>query len=163
MAKEFAYAKQLDKTRREFDTPPKGMESTDLHPTSKYKQLTEQCRNEWEYAYRVQNSKVQKWLNRLKLYNNQKRDNDVVGDSTLFTIHNSVLASLYDDALTAEFQGRNEGNEDIAENLNNLATYDTDEMKLDQLRYYWWWDTLFFGKGYVGFTTFDRERMCPIP
>jgi hypothetical protein len=140
-----------------------GLNGTDLHPQSLYKELTEQCRAEWEYCYRTQNGKVQKWLNRLKLYNNQKRDDDAVGDTTLFTIHNSVLSALYDDELTVEFSGRNEGNEDIASNLNAMARYDTEEMQKSQLDYFWWWDTLFFGKGLVMQTAFDRKRMCPVP
>lgn len=161
MAKEFSHIAQIKDNK--VQTPVPGIFVTDLTPTSPYKKLVEQCRAEWEYCWRTQNGKTQKWLNRLKLYNNQKRDDDVVGDTTLFTIHNSVLSTLYEDELTAEWQGRTEGNEDIATNLNNLSAYDADEMKLDRLRYFWWWDTLFFGKGNVILTAFDRKKMCPVP
>jgi hypothetical protein len=163
MAKEGGSAEKLDVTRQQLNTPVPGLYSNDLTPQSLYKSLTEQCRAEWEYCWRVQNGKVQKWLNRLRLYNNQKRDDDVVGDPLLFTIMNSIIAALYDDELNPEWVGRNEGNEDLASNLNNLSSYDKDEMVLDQLRYFWWWDTGFFGKGFVGMTAFDRKKMCPVP
>ena len=38
-----------------------------------------------------------KWLRRLKLYNNQARDESKVGDPLLFTVFQTVFASLYDD------------------------------------------------------------------
>src|SRR5579864_1415301 len=114
MAKESANAIQLQVNQV---TNPGGNDietANDLTPTSRFKKLAEQVRAEWEYCYRTQNGKVQMWLNRLKLYNNQKRQDDAVGDATLFTIHNSVLSALYDDDLTVGWEGRNEGDEDIA-------------------------------------------------
>ncbi|MDE2026308.1 MAG: hypothetical protein KGJ07_07475 [Patescibacteria group bacterium] len=163
MAKEFAYSYPIQGSSANFNYVAGSKLATDLSPESKYKRLVEQCRSEWEYCWRTQNGKVQKWLNRLRLYNNQKRDDDAVGDNTLFTIHNSVLSSLYTDELTIEWVGRNEGNEDIATNLQNLSSYDQDEMKKATLDYYWWWDTLFFGKGFVSLYNFDRKRMVPSP
>lgn len=135
----------------------------DLTPNSIYKRLVEQCRAEWEYCYRTQNSKVQVWLNRLKLYNNQKRDNDAVGDPLLFTVHNSVVASLYDDALTAKFEAEYDGGEDVAANLNAMAKFDKPRMKLDILRYFQWWDTCFFGKSFISMMEFNRKLMLPVP
>lgn len=161
MAKEFSFVPKLQ--ANQVNNPSGGMILTDLTTQSIYKKLAEQCRSEWLYCYRTQNSKVQVWLNRLKLYNNQKRQDDAVGDATLFTIHNSVLSSLYDDQLQVEWIGRNEGDEDIAANLNALSRYDKDEMQYDNLRYYWLWDTLFFGKGFIDFSAFDRKKMLPIP
>lgn len=160
MGKEFSQPQQL--AVNQFNFIP-GINGNNLTPGNVFKKLVEQIRQEWDYCYRTQNTKTQKYLNRLKLYNNQKRNDDVVGDTTLFTIHNSVLSALYDDEFTAEFIGRNEGNEDIASNLNAMANYDKDEMKKPQLDYFWDWDTLFFGKGYVELAAFDRKRMCPIP
>jgi hypothetical protein len=53
----------------------------------------------------------------------------------LFTIHQTVLASLYSDRLSVEFNGREEGDEETAENLNSLANYDYDEMEKDSIDY----------------------------
>ena len=160
MAKENSYAKPLAVNDKD---PIVGLKTTDLTPGSIYKVLVEQCRAEWEYSWRVQNPKTTKYLNRLRLYNNQKRDDNAVGDNTLFTIHNSILSALYNDELSVQFVGRTEGKGDLAENLNNLAKYDYGEMQKNQLDFFWDWDTLFFGKGYVAFTAFDRVKMCPIP
>lgn len=100
---------------------------------------------------------------RLKLYNNQKRDKEAVGDPLLFTIHQTVLASLYDDKLNVTFNGREQGDDDIAENDTILAEYDAGEMEKDMLDYNWDWDATFYGTGLVCLMEFDRDRMLPIP
>jgi len=73
--------------------------------------------------------KLDEWAVRLKLYNNQKRDKETIGDPLLFTIHQTVLASLYSDRLGVDFLGREAGDEETAENLNAMAEYDYDEME----------------------------------
>ena len=102
-------------------------------------------------------------LLRLKLYNNQKRDKDKVGDPSLYTIHQTILASLYDDKLAINFKGREEGDEEIAENLNMLYDFDYSEMRMDEHDYNWDWDALFFGRGLSLFNDFDTVSKTPIP
>src|ERR1700709_2414743 len=65
-----------------------------------------------------------KQLRRLKLYNNQARDESKVGDPLLFSVCPAVFAALYDDRLTVEFEGNDEGDTDTAENLTDLAEHD---------------------------------------
>jgi hypothetical protein len=50
-----------------------------------------------------------KWLRKLKLHNNQARDESKVGDPLHFTVFQTVFASLYDDRLSAVFEGNDEG------------------------------------------------------
>jgi hypothetical protein len=100
---------------------------------------------------------------RLKVYNNQKRDKEAIGDPLLFTIHQTVLASLYNDRLNVNFEGRESGDEETAENLNSLAIYDYDEMEKDILDYEWDWDASFFGRGLCLNMEFDRKLKCPVP
>jgi hypothetical protein len=107
--------------------------------------------------------KWDEWALRLKLYNNQKRDKSAVGDPLMFTIIQTVLASLYDDRLQVAFKPRESGDDDTAENLDNLAIYDYDEMQKDIVDYTWDWDTLFFGRGLVMLMEFDDEKKCPVP
>lgn len=129
----------------------------------KFGKLREQVKGEWEVANDYMAPKLATWLKRLKLYNNQKRQTDAVGDPLLFTVTQTLAASLYDDQMNVEFLWREPGDELVAENLNMLAKFDYSEMSMDQLQYYWMWDTVFFGNGYVRMQEFSREMKRPVP
>lgn len=118
-----------------------------------------------EYRYCKENSAdwIERQFKNLKLYNNVKRDPSKVGDPLIFTVHQTVLASLYTDSLQILFKGREEGDKNVASNLNGLATFDFDIMDKDILDYEWDWDAGFFGRGLVEFTHFDRDSLTPIP
>jgi len=75
------------------------------NPDGDYESLSRQCRAEYDLAWKHQKPKKDEWEIRLKLYNNQKRDKTAVGDTTLFTIMQTVLASLYNDKLSVTFEG----------------------------------------------------------
>lgn len=128
-----------------------------------FKDLIAQIESEYTLSYWFMKPKWDEWALRLKLYNNQKRDKSAVGDPLMFTIIQTVLASLYDDRLMVAFKPRESGDDDTAENLDNLAIYDYDEMQKDIVDYTWDWDTLFFGRGLVMLMEFDNEKKCPIP
>ena len=136
-------------------------------PTDSYKGLARQIQAEYDLAWKHQQPKIAKNLVRLKLYNNQKRDPKAVGDTTLFTIMQTVLASLYVDRLTVEFGGKEEGDEETAENLDVMAESDYTDMEKDQTDYDWIWDTLFFGRGMVALHEYERDPenniFLPIP
>jgi hypothetical protein len=127
--------------------------------------LIKQVDVEYNLAWQHQIPKIQVALSRLKLYNNQKKDVNAVGDPLLFTVLQTILASLYDDKLGVEFTGREEGDAETGENLTALADFDYDKMQKDKLDYDWLWDTCFFGHSLVKMAEFDRdpEFMCPIP
>jgi len=114
---------------------------------------------DWNYM----RPKIQKWLARLKLYNNQRRDEDKVGEPLIYDTHSTVMAILAQDDLGVEFGGRVEGDQDQAENLNLLASNDKDEMRKEELDYEWNWDAGFFGSGLVLMNDFDTESKTPIP
>lgn len=122
-----------------------------------YEALANQCRNEYTLAFKHQKDKKDEQEIRLKLYNNQKRDKTAVGDTTLFTIMQTVLASLYVDRLNAEFTGREEGDEDTADNLTAMAEFDYDEMGKGELDYEWDWDACFFGHGLMAMEEYERD------
>ena len=129
-----------------------------------FTRLLDQIESEFTLSDQFMRTKWTEWAVRLKLYNNQRRDKEAIGDPLLFTIHQTILASLYDDKLSVEFGPREMGDEDVAENLNDLAEFDYDQMQKDELDYYWDWDTSFFGRGLVLFMEFDRElKNCPLP
>lgn len=134
------------------------MEEKKEERTSKmYEGLEKQIQAEYDMAWKHQKPKKDQNALRLKLYNNQKRDPDSVGDTTMFTIHQTVLASLYDDRLMTDFVGREEGDDEVAENLNNMAEADYVDMEKDKIDYDWDWDTTFFGRGILALEEYIRE------
>lgn len=128
-----------------------------------FSSLIEQVQSEYNVAWWFIKPKWDEWALRLKLYNNQKRDKDAVGDNTLFNIFQTVLASLYADQLQAAFIPRESGDEETAENLDVTAEYDHEEMEKDMLDYEWDFEAMFFGRGLACFMEFDREAMVPSP
>src|SRR3990167_1537904 len=70
------------------------------------KSIIKQINEEYELAYSFNQAKRAQNLNRLKLYNNQKRDPEAVGDPLMFTVFNTIHAALWDDRLMASWEGR---------------------------------------------------------
>lgn len=139
------------------------IEDSDDLSAAEQAELAKQIGTEFKYCKQNQWDEIQEHLTRLKLYNNQKRQKNKVGDPLLFTVHQTVLASLYADSLQITWKGREEGDNPTAANLNNLAMYDFDVMDKDIVDYEWDWDAAFFGRGLLEFTHFDRETLTPIP
>jgi len=105
----------------------------------------------------------QKSYKNLKLYLNEKRDDDKVGDPLLYTIMNTIHASMYSDIPAVKFRGRTVDDINTEFGLNLLVNYDYDDMEKDQLDMDWLWDACFFGYGIVEMTYFDREKKRPSP
>lgn len=128
--------------------------------------IIRQVESEYQVSFSFNQAKRKKNLTRLKLYNNQMRDDKTVGDPLMFTVHNTVLADLYDDRLMSIWEGRGgRGDDDVEDNLNAVSEFDYDVMQKAELDYFWDWDTLFFGRGLALMMGFDRSegKMCPIP
>jgi len=128
-----------------------------------HKLILDQVEQEYQLAWSFMRPKRQEWLLRLKLYNNQKRDKNRVGDTLLFSVFQTVFANLYEDNLGSNFNPREPGDDDRSENLTELAEYDKTIMEKDIHDYEWDFDALFTGKGYSMFTDFDTETKTPIP
>lgn len=125
--------------------------------------LIAQIQKEYELCYEFLRPKIEEWLVRMTVYNNQKRDKTKIGDPLLFTVFQTLLASLYDDRLNVGFGPREQGDEEVAENLSLTAEFDYDEMKKNLLDFEWDWDAMFFGNGLLLVQEFDRKKMCPRP
>lgn len=123
----------------------------------KFDGLAEQVQVEYDLAWEHQKPKKDVAEVRLKLYNNQKRDPDAAGDTTMFSIFQTVLASLYVDRLSSEWSGREDGDEEVADNLTAMAQYDYEEMGKDETDFEWIWDTLFFGRGLCNLSEWIRD------
>ena len=125
--------------------------------------LIRQIDAEYKIAWKFMKPKIDDWGLRLKVYANKKREKTAIGDPLLFTIFQTVLASLYNDRLIVSFEGREEGDEEVAMNLVPMAEYDYEQMQKAQLDYDWDFNTLFYGRALMLNLEFSRERMCPLP
>ena len=125
--------------------------------------IIRQIDKEYTYCEKVLRPKLNEWLARLRVYNNQKRKKEAIGDPLLFTVFQTLFASLYEDRMNVKFEPREIGDIEVADNLDVLADFDYDEMEKDILDYEWIWDTMFFGRGLVLNMEFDRKRKCPAP
>lgn len=128
--------------------------------------LVQQVSKEYEIAELFMKPKRQKIQTRLKLYNNQKRDDAAVGDPLLFTTFNTVFAALYDDRLQQEWAPAEEGDDDVAESLNVLSEKEYDVMEMPTVSREWMWNSLFVGRALVDVSEYDREgsgTTQPIP
>lgn len=130
-----------------------------------YSKLIKQIQLEYALCWDHQQNRIAVGLERLQLYNNQKRDKTLVGDPLIFTVHQTVLASLYNDKLSVAFLGREDGDDDTSDNLDSMARYDYEVMGKDQLDYFWDWDALFFGRGIIRLHEFNKDKQfnCPVP
>lgn len=125
--------------------------------------LLGQIKREREAAKFFLNPRIETWIKRLKLYNNQKRDVDAIGDPLLFTNMNSLLAAYVDDQMVVKWRAREEGDKEAAHLLNLLCAYDYDLMGKEKIDYFQMWDALFFGYGVVELSYFDLEKKIGVP
>lgn len=125
--------------------------------------LIKQIDSEWQQGWWHMRPKWDMWAERLQLYNNQRKDKDSVGDTTMFAIFQTILAAVYNDRLSASFSPREVGDDEIAENLELTAEYDYDLMDKSRIDYEWDWETAFFGRGLLCTYQFDKETMTLAP
>ena len=98
---------------------------------------------------------------RIRLYQNQKKQRDKIGDVTSYNIINTLLAVFYMDKVDVQFDGRKVGDEPKADNLRNLAKFYYTEMELEQKDYQVQWDRFFYGVGIRSMATWDSRRLIP--
>lgn len=108
-----------------------------------------QCKVEFNLAREAMLPKWTTWQTNLKLYNNQKRDKEAIGNNLLYTLFNTLLAFLYFDKLTVSFSPRESGDIERCELITHLAKYDFQEMDMPKKKYDLLWDSLFFGNGFA--------------
>lgn len=120
--------------------------------------LLAQCDSEYQAGLKAIRNRWAEWTSRMKLYNNQKRNKEHVGSSMMFTTFNTAFASLYDDKLQQEWKGREEGDSEVAENLNHLSAHDYPVMAMPEVSYDWMWNTCFFSRACVDLSEFSRDE-----
>lgn len=125
--------------------------------------VSRQIQNEWEIAERfIRDWRATKRIH-TKLLLNQRKNPKKVGDTLLFSTHQTILAALYHDRLDAEWMGRDEDDTDRSDQLNALYAFDYDEMGKAAHDFGKYWDATFYGIAIEDYSHFDRDSLTPIP
>jgi len=121
-----------------------------------------QVKSEYEFATRELKESVDSVVKRFKLYNNQKRNPEHIGEPLLFTHINSWMASLYDDQFDKVWTPAEEGDIETAQNMSDVAEYDYDLMNMDELKHNQDWDALFFSYSVTDVLPFGPIKKCMV-
>lgn len=111
------------------------------------------------WYFHVEN-KREKFEADLKLYNNQKKNKDKIGDTTVYNIHSSLLARLYMWKVQTVFEWTLTWIEQTADNLQSMYTEDFEEDAIAQIEYQRLWDMLFYGVGITAKVGWDWQKKC---
>lgn len=128
-----------------------------------YDALMTQCQSEISTSESFMLLKWQIWRKRIKLMNNQKRNDADIGDPLIFPQFQTLLAALYNDELNVKFNPREQGDIGVTENLNPLYEYDAVLMNKPKIDYQWDWNAMFFGRALVYMFEYDRKKKVPSP
>lgn len=107
-------------------------------------------------------TKREAFRDRIKLYNNQRRQRDKIGDNSIYNIINTLLAVYYTDEVQIGFVGREFGDVEKASNLENLYKFDHEEMEMDVTNYLVQWDRFFFGVGIKLLAEWNKKTQTPV-
>jgi hypothetical protein len=130
--------------------------------TIDYNDALAQIQSEIKISRDFVKSKRLSFRSRLKLYNNQRKQTDKIGDTSIFNVMTTMLAVYYSDEMQVSFQGREVGDTTAASNIENTAKFDHDEMGMDIINYLTQWDRLFFGVGIRQCSEWDIKSKTPI-
>lgn len=109
-----------------------------------YDDIVSQASNEYERGYRFVVTLREIFERDLKLFNNQKKNKEKVGDSTLFNIHSALMARSYVDRPQSRFTSAKIGRSEVVKNLNATMDEDFDSSDMEILKYQRDWDKFFF-------------------
>ena len=104
------------------------------------------------------NTKRQILRDRLVKYVEQNKDTEKVGVNTIYATMQLYMAIMYSDELSVIVEPRKFGDEEYADNLTDLASFDYDEMRLGRIKYAKDWDMLFFGVALRDKRGWDSKR-----
>ena len=156
-------ADQPNQDNRDGDQTPSGSPEYTEYLGLELEDVSKQVKDEFKVASKFVQSKRETWRKYLKLYINQRKNPKKVGDTLMFSTHQTILASLYKDRLDAEWMWREEEDVARAEEVNALWEFDYDEMGKPAHDYGKYWDACLFGIAIEDWSHFDRDSLTPIP
>lgn len=148
-----------DKETEDVDTMEHELAEVSIDLAEALEQIKKQVQMSRDY---VREKRVE-WRSRFKLYNNQRKQKDKLGDTSIFNVMSTMLAIYYSDEMQVTFQGREMGDQVFAANIENTAKFDYDEMEMEVINYSTQWDRLFFGVGIRQMSEWNEESKTPMP
>lgn len=137
---------------------PEGEQDYGLQHDTVLQQIKQEIKLSRDYVQ----TKRDTFRSRLKLYNNQRKQRDKVGDTSIYNVMNTMLAIYYSDEMQVAFHGREIGDTSAATNVENTAKFDHDEMGMEIVNYMTQWDRLFFGVGIRQCSEWNQRTQTPI-
>lgn len=122
-----------------------------------------QVETEYRLAYDFIAPKRMENLDRLKLYSNQKKNKELVGDTLLFTVFNTVHSKLYDDRLGVVFAPGHADDTVKVDALQFVAKYDYYKFHKDQFDFDWDWYACFWGSGFLDVSAWNSKKKIMMP
>ena len=120
------------------------------------------CKAEYQLWYNFVNMRRIKFRDRRRLYNEVLKDPDKVSTNDIYAVMQTLLAIYYMDDLMVNFLPRNPWYDEMADNIQNLAKFDYDEMDMNTLTYRTQRDRLFYGVGIRQLMWYDEQRQVPM-
>ena len=142
----------------------KVIEQSQIESTTWYsvEAILQQCVSEFTQSRQVVQQKRYIFRDRLKQYNNQVKNRDVVSVNLCFAIINALIASSYTDELTVSFVERDPSDILQANTRTKIAEFDKENMELDRVNYEKLQDKYFYGVGIRWFDWWDDDENQPI-
>lgn len=125
-------------------------------------ELQEQVKAEIKMWLDFVQNKRQIFRDRLVKYIDQDKSPDKIWVNTIYSYMNLWIAIKLTDESQVLFKPRQFGDEEYAENLTNLASYDYEEMELKQKDYARYWDSDFFWVAIRAKNGRDDIKQCPL-
>jgi hypothetical protein len=116
-----------------------------------------------EVGERHSRSRKDAWAVFLKLYLDQRKNPRKVGDTLMFSTHQTILAALVEDGQDATWNYREEADADRVEALNALWQFDYNEAEKAQHDDDKYWEASFYGLAVEDWSHFDKRSNTPIP
>lgn len=117
-----------------------------------------------EYTWSIEATRAKRdiFAKNMKLYlNTDNRETKILSKYIWSTVQ-TLRAMHYIDEINVEFSGRQMGDETFAYNLNKLAKFDYEEMKLSEKRLRVHEDKFLYGVAIEAFVWWDNKRQCPM-
>lgn len=120
--------------------------------------INQQFNNSRNYV----NQKRQLFRDRYYLYNNIWEDDNKVYVRLIYSVMQTLISLHYSDNINIHFKPRDLNWQEIAENLNNLAEFDWEEMDLEIKKYRVQWCKFFYWVAIEIRTWWDKKKNVPI-
>ena len=114
-------------------------------------------------AFNYLQQRKKRQAEQLKLLSNMRRGDQNISSTLMLSLFDRIMANTYDDKMQVKFLPSQGIVQDQINCYNILAQSDYQEMNKAKLDYDLTWDTLFFGRGYVETSRFDKKRKIMQP